>query len=327
MSLPLASADAAQRQAQWQWLLGLLRRCGLHRARRLASMPPAPGAAVPEGMPPLAHERWLASHCQLGTVDAAAVLLQTRAASLPARPAGRQAWLLRLVHLHLGRDHLVLGHAEPGQGLAAQAAHWQEVLQEALEKDWSLQAWSPGNAQTFLVLETPEGTDWQPRSGLHAAGRSIEAYLPQGSDARQWRRFLNHAQMLLHEHPLNLERAHQGLPAINGLWLEGRLEASLTAPPQALRMSDLGPVLQGDTARAGPSVWWIDDWIAPASMGDEAGWRSAWEAFAETLSACPPRADDAPRHWHFFGEEDHLALESRRSDHWKIWRQNLPSQA
>jgi hypothetical protein len=54
-----------------------------------------------------------------------------------------------------------------------------------------------------------------------AAGRSVEALLPQGDEGARWRRIINEAQMLLHEHPCNQAREQQGRPAINSIWVWG----------------------------------------------------------------------------------------------------------
>jgi hypothetical protein len=43
--------------------------------------------------------------------------------------------------------------------------------------------------------------------------------LPDGPDAAAWRRWQSEIQMLLHEHPLNLEREMRGRPPANSLWI------------------------------------------------------------------------------------------------------------
>ncbi|MEJ2159371.1 MAG: hypothetical protein P8X53_02660, partial [Chromatiales bacterium] len=45
--------------------------------------------------------------------------------------------------------------------------------------------------------------------------------LPRGAAAADLRRALSEVQMLLSEHPLNLERVRRGLPAVNSLWFWG----------------------------------------------------------------------------------------------------------
>jgi hypothetical protein len=65
-----------------------------------------------------------------------------------------------------------------------------------------------------------------------ALGEDLFQHLPQGEPGRTWRRLINEAQVLLHQHPLNTRRREQGLPPINSLWLwgGGRLPAVLDTP-------------------------------------------------------------------------------------------------
>lgn len=52
-------------------------------------------------------------------------------------------------------------------------------------------------------------------------GENIDPHLPKGSDALRWHRFLNEAQMLLHNSPVNLARQSRGQEMINSLWFWG----------------------------------------------------------------------------------------------------------
>ena len=52
-------------------------------------------------------------------------------------------------------------------------------------------------------------------------GTSIEDSLPRGEGARALRGLGSEIEMWLHEHPLNIERARAGMPAISTLWLWG----------------------------------------------------------------------------------------------------------
>jgi hypothetical protein len=54
-----------------------------------------------------------------------------------------------------------------------------------------------------------------------AAGQHIDPLLPSGSDAMQWRKLLNEAQMLLFSHPVNQAREARGETVINSVWLWG----------------------------------------------------------------------------------------------------------
>jgi hypothetical protein len=54
-------------------------------------------------------------------------------------------------------------------------------------------------------------------------GFSTRSYdvLPTGRDAAALRRLLTEIQMVLHQHPVNLQREAQGLPPLNAVWLGG----------------------------------------------------------------------------------------------------------
>jgi hypothetical protein len=52
-------------------------------------------------------------------------------------------------------------------------------------------------------------------------GDDLEPHLPPGDIGRRWRRLLNEAQVLLHNHPLNERRIAQGKPPVNSLWFWG----------------------------------------------------------------------------------------------------------
>jgi len=54
-----------------------------------------------------------------------------------------------------------------------------------------------------------------PAAAMH---RPLRGLLPQGPDAGAWRRYQSEIEMLLHEHPVNVERERSGLPPANALW-------------------------------------------------------------------------------------------------------------
>jgi hypothetical protein len=82
-------------------------------------------------------------------------------------------------------------------------------------------------------LRLPDGLALPPFTAPEQAlGEDLFQHLPQGESGRAWRRLLNDAQVLLHQHPLNAWRREQGLPPINSLWLwgGGRLPALVDTP-------------------------------------------------------------------------------------------------
>jgi len=62
-----------------------------------------------------------------------------------------------------------------------------------------------------------------------AAGHALRALLPEGPGAGPWRRWLSEIQMLLHDHPVNVEREESGRASVNSVWFSG----GGTLPPRA----------------------------------------------------------------------------------------------
>lgn len=54
-----------------------------------------------------------------------------------------------------------------------------------------------------------------------ALGDDLRLHLPDGNDGRRWRSLLNEAQIVLHNHPLNRQRAARGQLPVNSLWFWG----------------------------------------------------------------------------------------------------------
>ncbi len=52
-------------------------------------------------------------------------------------------------------------------------------------------------------------------------GDNLEPHLPAGDIGKRWRRLLNEAQVILHNHPLNAARVARGQPPVNSLWFWG----------------------------------------------------------------------------------------------------------
>ncbi len=80
----------------------------------------------------------------------------------------------------------------------------------------------------YLQLATKADVTFSPL--LAALGRPLDDFLPQGSDAALWHRRLNEWQMLLFDHPVNLQRQQEKKLAINGIWIWG--DHQLQAPTE-----------------------------------------------------------------------------------------------
>ena len=90
---------------------------------------------------------------------------------------------------------------------AALAAHAIEIKVGRDPKRW------------YVRLEDAAAVKTWPSSAV--ATRHLEAFLPQGRDAKRWVRLMNEVQMVLHDTAVNREREGRGEPAINSLWFWG----------------------------------------------------------------------------------------------------------
>lgn len=85
----------------------------------------------------------------------------------------------------------------------------------------------------FLKTASPWQLTTQPvQATLH---QNIQAWMPQGLDAKKLRQIINQVQMLLHEHPTNQKRLQKGLPEINSIWFSANSfcgQVYAIAPPE-----------------------------------------------------------------------------------------------
>ncbi|GGA00680.1 phosphoglycerate mutase [Dyella caseinilytica] len=82
----------------------------------------------------------------------------------------------------------------------------------------TLEISSPDRWHVRLPPQTPLPEFDAPEQAL---GEDLYEHLPQGTDGRRWRVLLNEVQVLLHQHPVNLQRRAHGLPPVNSVWLWG----------------------------------------------------------------------------------------------------------
>jgi hypothetical protein len=182
-------------------------------------------------------------------VDALGVPASTPIAPLSALGAGAQPGtdyiaMADPVHLVADRDDLVLAArvddlGEEAHTLAATLdAHFAADgarLAVARPDAWFLRA-----ARAYDVVTTPTDV---------ALGHGLYPNLPRGTDAVDWKRWLNEAQMLLHEHPVNAVREAQGRVPVNGVWFwgGGTLPAADALPAIAATtpQSPLGDLVRG----------------------------------------------------------------------------------
>jgi hypothetical protein len=78
----------------------------------------------------------------------------------------------------------------------------------------------------------------------------VQRLLPSGADALTWHRVFNEIQMLLYDHPVNVEREQRGEPVVNSVWFwGGGVKASVRGRPcDALWADDALAVALGSVA-------------------------------------------------------------------------------
>jgi hypothetical protein len=152
-----------------------------------------------------------------------------------ARPAGTWACATP-VHLVTALDHLRLAAPVPlplkthesavlVADLNAQLAHRGFVLEDVPGRGWLCRC--PNDLDCLVV---------EPAAAVDANLRDLQ---PSGRDAARVRAWVNESQMVLHEHPVNLRRAADGLPSVNSVWLWGFGSAtSIQRAPEGELLTD-----------------------------------------------------------------------------------------
>jgi hypothetical protein len=177
------------------------------------------------------------------------------------------AWgLLTPVHWEVGTDHIRLTDPAALALGDAESRTLFEAVQPLFESEGvalvygAPQRWYAAH-ESLQELRTA--------SPDRAVGRNIDAWLPQGPQARLMRRLQNEVQMLLYTHPLNEAREARGALPVNSFWLSG------CGPHQPVHAAE--PV--------------VDERLrAPALAEDWAAWAEAWQALDAELAARPPQS-------------------------------------
>ena len=170
---------------------------------------------------------------------------------LPAAPAGRDP-MIRECFEFLGTDIPAAALTRSLHSNDATAALWLRadpawIIADAVtarllacgnmelsqsESDALARALKPMFGDAGFPLETATPAQWYLRvapgaqlprfSPPEAAlGDDLARHLPEGNLARRWEHLLNESQMILHNHPVNAERANRGLAPVNSVWFWG----------------------------------------------------------------------------------------------------------
>ncbi|MGL1832661.1 hypothetical protein ACKVEX_03540 [Rhodocyclaceae bacterium SMB388] len=159
------------------------------------------------------------------------------------------------VHLHFAREHMLLSDAS-GLGITEpEATELSATINAFLaESEPALGRIEAATSQRwYLHLAEPTATRFHALDDV--VGRPISHFMPEGDDARSWRRVANEIQVLLHAHPVNQAREADGRPAINSVWFWGAGQlpvdrsARITAPAPLVCADD--PIVLGLARAAG----------------------------------------------------------------------------
>ncbi len=252
----------------------------------------ARGSVTEEDQPGI--ERWLAGH--FGLDLQVELPLAAIALAGAGREPGDRFWLRAdPVHLHAQGVELFLTRGADLDVRADEADAMIDALNAYFAPD-GLRLEAHGSRDWYVPLAAAPALQTTPLGLAH--GRSIDALLPKGDDARIWLRRVNEAQMLLHDLPVNAAREERGKPAVNSLWLwgGGRL------PAMALRRVDRVLATDGLTrgfgvlagalvdkptagaadlfaqASAGDTFVHLDHGTDAAARGDAVAWSTALAA-------------------------------------------------
>jgi hypothetical protein len=220
----------------------------------------------------MGHEHWLRQQAGLARHESPAAC----SGIVDRVPSG--AWRVDPVHLRLGTDHLVLTDPSSLALDAGDAQALAEAIGPCIEEA-GFTLLTPASGRWYLLeREATARMDVEPRSLLAAIGRSIDAYLPVGRDARRWSQLLNTIQMTWFQHPVNEAREARRLPAVNGLWLDGR------CPDRDPLREAIAALVTASHADAPPMT--IDARLLEARLaGDPAAWLEAWRALDQSMLA------------------------------------------
>lgn len=143
-------------------------------------------------------------------------------AAVAWQQAGNQAtsgyWMYAApVHLVLQRDTFSLVAPVPlpleaDEVEALTGALNQHFTADGMQFFWHENRW-------FLRLDV--NPNIATSSSECALNKDINTFLPTGEGALRWAKFQNELQMLLFEHPVNVARERNHLPAINSIWFDG----------------------------------------------------------------------------------------------------------
>lgn len=250
------------------------------------------------------------------------------------------------VHLRLLRDSLTMADCKPFDLTSEEAHSLLDTLNRHFAVD-GLQLLAPAANRWYLQLPQPAALITHPLAEV--VGRDVDECLPQGSDAMLWHGWINEAQMLLHDHPVNQEREHRGQLPVNSIWpwgggvLAGPASISYQGVWSGDGLARALAGLAGGEAQAVPvsTEAWLDktpvvgkhlimlDALNNPELRQDAGsWQQTMQQldrlwFAPLLQAL--KAGRISRiHLHLAGFRAVRSFTVERTNLWKFWRRPKP---
>jgi len=296
--------------------------------------------------------------------------------------AGADTWLCRFFGVERQHDLPVAPYACLGDGIEPEGFYWLRAdpvhfhlqnnrvtladstlfdisLDEAQQCVTALNDHFSGDGMEFIA---PHANRWYLRlesfPGIithtleDANGQDVDRLMPQGEQAARWHTILNEMQMLLHTHPVNLQREERGELPVNSVWLWGGGILPQSSPLGVAGIWAEDALVRGlslaNGQAAGVVPFSCNEWLerSPADGGhliildaleqadlrnDNVAWREAlvrleshW--FVPLLEALQNRKL-ASVHLHFAELHRVVSVAVVRTDLWKFWRQPKSLQA
>jgi len=122
------------------------------------------------------------------------------------------------VHLLLQRDSFSLSEPAPLQVTQNHAELMIATLNRHFSQDGMTFCCGSSGAWYVRLDKAPQIQTTLPCVVLD---RNVYPFMPQGADASAWISYLNEIQMLLHDHPANMQRESGHQAVINSVWFSG----------------------------------------------------------------------------------------------------------
>ncbi|MCP5241825.1 MAG: phosphoglycerate mutase [Burkholderiales bacterium] len=122
------------------------------------------------------------------------------------------------VHLRVEQNHIMLADSNVFELTQDEAVQYTSAINQCLNDELLIVLPFHSSRWYIRLKDRPE---IHTHTLSSATCQNINNLLPTGNDSGKWRKMFNEIQMLLHDHPLNLERAARNQIVINSVWFWG----------------------------------------------------------------------------------------------------------